>query len=792
MRGLRDMPADGGGRSRLDWLWRHQDLVIELGLLLAVELLLLAALAPSAALRDVLPYGSDHTGHPYNVSELANNLRHFRLTGWSQGWFAGFPTGVLYPVLAPGIAAIGSLIIPLAVAYKLTVLAGPLLLPPCAYLAGRLARLPRAYPVLLAVFTVPFLFDVSCNICGGSIDATMLGEYAYSWGIAFGLLALGATVRLCEGTGSRWWPPLLLGAAALAHPVTAIWTALGVALILGHSWLFNRRPPTRAIIPMVAALLLAASWWLPFLADRQFMPEPLQVKYTGYLGLLFPSNPVWGVVLTVLAASGVFLAYRNRQPFLAAIASLTVVMALAFRFLPESQVPNWRVVELWSLGRWTLAAVGCLEGVRWLVPRVRLALVRRWPDGAVRYAVPAVALLVVALAQGVPWGLWPGEQLVHSRGTHERWLELDFPAVAQAQFPGHVFGGVAANPDAAQYEAMISMLESVARRHGCGRVALDENWYGGVFRYYDELDSLPLITNGCLTTILGTLADSGDNVPAAFVAESASSVYPLLYVPNLPYLSFNLQVGIPDLRQLGVTYYLTHGGTAEAAAGKQPDLTLVGSTPSVQLWEISDAAVVAPLSNQPVVVTGLSGKLNWQRYYLYYELTSEWGQVLQTQSGPAAWPRAVAGQRPDSVAQPPVTVSDVSVTDSAISFTVSRVGIPVEVRESYFPGWQVHGGSGPYRAMPDFMVVVPTSRHVTLVYTTTAVITTAHVLGALGLLGVVALGLLDRRRRRTAPPAGASPPPRKGAAPPKGSGPGTARVQPRGTRAGPPSRGRRS
>jgi hypothetical protein len=98
------------------------------------------------------------------------------------------------------------------------------------------------------------------------------------------------------------------------------------------------------------------------------------------------------------------------------------------------------------------------------------------------------------------------------------------------------------------------------------------------------------------------------------------------------------------------------------------------------------------------------------------------------------------------------------VTDSSISFTVSRTGVPVEVRDSYFPGWQVHGASGPYRAMPDFMVVIPTSSRVTMVYTTTAVITTAHVLGLAGLLGVIVLAITERRRRRAASERAAAAP----------------------------------
>jgi hypothetical protein len=775
-----ELPATRARWDVLGAVRRHPDLAVELALLVAAEVLLLAALAPSAAFRNVLPYGSDNTGHPYNVSELAISLRDFRLTGWAQGWFAGFPTGVLYPVLAPGVAALGSLIMPLAVSYKLTVLAGPLLLPPSAYLAARLARLPRAYPVLLAVFTLPFLFDVSCSVCGGSIESTVLGEYAYSWGLAFGLLALGATVRLCDGTGSRWWPPLLLGIAALGHPVTAIWTAVGVVLILGHCWLFQRRAPRYAALPVVLALLLAATWWLPFLADHQFMPEPLEPKYTLYLSFLFPASWPWEIVLTALAAGGAFWAYRNRQLLLVGLASLSVLAALGFRFLPQSVLSNWRVVELWSLGLWMLAAVGCLEGVRWLIARLPLGRVPRLSafsplsDGGVRYAVVGTALLVVALAQGVPWGLWPGESFVSSASPHEHWLGLDFPAVPEASYPARVFGGAPVNPDVAQYDAMISMLESVARHHGCGRVATDEDVYGlNQIHYYNDIDSLPLITHGCLATILGTLSDSGDNVPAMFFAESLASVSPELSIPDIPYPKFNLPDGISFLRQLGVTYYLTHGGAAESAARRQPDLRLMGSTAQVQAWEISDAAIVAPLSNQPVVVANLPSNVSWEHYYLQYALdfvasglASEWGRVLDTQTGPGSWPREPANRQSTSAALPRVRVSHVSVTDTAISFDVSRVGIPVEVRDTYFPGWQVHGGSGPYRAMPDFMVVVPSSRHVTLVYTTTAVITTADVLGGLGLAGIAVLGFADTRRRRGTPEP-AKPTRRQGAAPAK-------------------------
>ena len=42
-------------------------------------------------------------------------------------------------------------------------------------------------------------------------------------------------------------------------------------------------------------------------------------------------------------------------------------------------------------------------------------------------------------------------------------------------------------------------------------------------------------------------------------------------------------------------------------------------------------------------------------------------------------------------------VTDVHETDDSVSFHVSRTGVPVVVRTSYFPNWEVDGADGPWR-----------------------------------------------------------------------------------------------
>ena len=43
------------------------------------------------------------------------------------------------------------------------------------------------------------------------------------------------------------------------------------------------------------------------------------------------------------------------------------------------------------------------------------------------------------------------------------------------------------------------------------------------------------------------------------------------------------------------------------------------------------------------------------------------------------------------------------------------------VKTSWYPNWKAEGADGPWRATPNFMVVVPTSKHVKLTFATTTV-----------------------------------------------------------------------
>ncbi len=85
--------------------------------------------------------------------------------------------------------------------------------------------------------------------------------------------------------------------------------------------------------------------------------------------------------------------------------------------------------------------------------------------------------------------------------------------------------------------------------------------------------------------------------------------------------------------------------------------------------------------------------------------------------------------------------------------------MPVVVKASYFPNWQASGADGPWRVTPNEMVVIPTSKHVSLHYGTTPVDYLANAATLLGIAGLGVLWWFGRRRSPDGDNDALTPPP---------------------------------
>jgi hypothetical protein len=244
---------------------------------------------------------------------------------------------------------------------------------------------------------------------------------------------------------------------------------------------------------------------------------------------------------------------------------------------------------------------------------------------------------------------------------------------------------------------------------------------------------------------------------------------------------------------------MAYSNEAKQAADNDPsELRLVARVPDLDnqapqgwnVYEVRNSPLVEGLRYPPVVATGMKSGTSATCYGTapqqgvtqvrldpweclaagWFDKTGNLARPLAA-SGPGSWkraPAALADLAPTGSPLPEVTVTKTRSTNNDISFHVSRTGVPVVVKTSYFPNWRASGAKGPWRLTPNLMVVVPTSHDVKLHYTRTGAEWLGIVVTAIGLAGLVALW-----RWRPAPL-----PPRRNRPDPDDDGPATASGEP--------------
>jgi hypothetical protein len=785
-----------------DWPWPSLETALTLALVAGATLFLLVTLEPSLWFSSTTPTGGDMGAHVWSPAYLRDVLLpNFRLTGWSPDWYAGFPAFTFYMIIpsllivivnvglvawlaipasiaiATGalwirprfgtsptrIAAIHTtafclwmLVVPVeyGIAMKLVVVAGMLCLPIAAWSAGKLAGLAFPGPAVLAVMTLPFLFDRSYNIYGGNLMSTMAGEFAYSLGLTISVVYLGVVARGFETGKGRGLAAALLALAGLTHLFAAFFAlVVTVALLL-------TRPNVRTLVwtTVMGALagLLAAFWVLPFFWNRSLLNDMGWGKERRYVAALWNRSGSFGdqdflvndpplQLFVILAVIGTIVFAIRRVRFGMALSITAMVFALAFVLLPEGRLWNVRIVPFYYLAIYLSAGLAVAEIGRWIA--------KAWSERGERVrevvtflaAVPVVlgtVVLIVFMAlplRQLPFGGlndageygWPGLRTTE-QNFGPGWLR-------------HNFNGYEGASGWTEYAYFVATMDEVGSEFGCGRSLWE---YGP-----DRLGSygtpmapmlLPHWTDGCIGSMEGLYFEASATTPYHFLLQSELSSRPSRAQRDLPYSGLDALSGAGHLQDLGVRYYMAFSEEAVAQGRAVPELTEIATAGAWVIFLVSDSELVVPLDHLPVVMDGLdAGGEEW------LIPTVAWWEAddapLVAATGPSDWPQTSVSEMEeawpgleglgdesrvslmnelaaafpsvlDRVDVDPVNVSNVEVDEFTISFEVDRVGTPVLVRSSYFPNWSVSGAEGPYRVAPNLMVVIPTDTQVELNY----------------------------------------------------------------------------
>jgi hypothetical protein len=781
--------------------------------ILAVIFITIWELHPGLIFSNTLITGGDTGSHLAVPAYLKSVGNPFNLTPWDPGWFAGMPAYTYYFILPDLLAWFGSYIVGFAIAFKLATILGSVLMPVTAYAMGRLFKAPRPIPAALAVATLPFLFDASFTIDGGNLFSTMAGEYAFSLSLALALLTVGLFARGVRTGKGYWLAALSLSATLASHVLPWLWAIEAVIVVVIFELLQRRgigdpndlddsdakgdyaRPLRFALVAGLISFGLSA-WWLTSFITTQ--------KYTNSMGYTNDSvktlhdiftqlgwfNSAGGaagdrwVILLALVALIVAFWVRDRLGMI--LTTLAVLSIGAYVLDPQNVIWNERLVPFWfiaiHLSAGWLLGYGLLRWARRPATKMGRFMVqigeRRFsftteataPEvlpaqmsvgtpsttGDVedagaratrRIARATVLVLVFGLLSVVPGLISPIASALSLNTTGNQvtsWSQYNYAGYqAQAAWP--------------EYQNLMNTMVTVGKRYGCGRAMWEYNSNEGRFGTPEALMLMPYWTNNCIDSMEGLFFESSATTPYHFLDQAELSVAPSNPMVGLPYGGLNVAFGVQHLQMLGVRYYVAFSPSTIEQANADPALTLIAKTkkwplPGYQwfIYKIAKSPMVEPLTHLPNIVANTSSRVGWLHANTTWWLDPKLWSTVAASSGPSNWPRATSVHTMNvKTTLPKVAVSDVKVGLQSISFHVSRIGVPVLVKISYFPRWHVTGATGPYRVSPNLMVVVPTTKDVSMVYGSTPLLTLSNIVTDLvSLAGIATLYAYIRRRRQ--------------------------------------------
>ena len=604
-------------------------------------------LQPRLLFLNTTPTGGDTGAHVWFPAYLRDHLLPWRVAGWTDASYAGFPAGQFYFPFPALLIVLLDTVLPYNIAFKLVTALGPVALPIGAYVFGRGIRVPRPAPALFAVGATAFLFfkdggDATMrydhHIMGGTLTNTLAGEYSFTIAVACALLFLGTLAMALETRHRLWIPALFLAATLTSHLVVGVF-AFVAALVI---WLCSRpfKNTGRAVAIGAVGVALTAVWLVPLAATLKYTTdmryEPVGTGYTdpwllGRFGISLPTSfdwlflsEMWFLFLFALVAIGAGIAYRRRSTLIVgAITFLAGTVFLGWELLRDilGKAPAWnlRLLPFWYLMLYLLAALGAAEIARWAAQFFSWVVhgSARDDDG-----VPALdpkpretarRLATRLIIIGVVAALFATVVLVRinaTKGYVTYWAKYNYTGYE---------GGTVVDSTAKDYAEYRAFIDTAAALPP-GRMLWEPSSSIGRYGTPLALMMLPYWTDGRISSMEGLYYESSATTPYHFLAAATLTPTPSNAVRGLPYrTSADFNLGVRYLQLLGVRYYAAMPDMQQLAASN-PALREVATVPDLdvgpplgwKIYEVADSPVVAPLRYQPVVARDLQPDENWK------------------------------------------------------------------------------------------------------------------------------------------------------------------------------------
>ena len=710
----------------------------------ALGSLLIIFLRIELVFSDLLPTGGDMGAHivptKFFVTELFNN---FKLSGWSQDWFAGYPVYYFYFPLPPIITSLLNFIFPFSISFKTMVLISQVLLVVSIEMLMR--KNSKEFSFYGFGVGLLYLLTESFTIFGGNLASSLAGQYSFTYSIAFGNLSIFYLVK-SKYKYSIEIAALLIGLSVLSHliPFMIYLPIFAFYFVKSDIKIYKK------ISAFLFFLFVAARFSIVLFLNLEFTTN---MTYTPYTQL---SDLVKSDVLPIVIGTAIYIISSKSKTSLKAISGFEIYLLFISIYLffygPESALWNGRIVPFFNLGIIILFFNLLHFDIKNLTKKIQG-----------KYPLLLFILLINSYFMYLYYSKWGNTYSITTISVILIVLFMFLISINSRNFLFYTtivsltFGTLSYLPhwlnwNFSGYESKSNWTDITTLYEGLdtlepGRIMWEPNSDLNKYGTPMVLMTIPMFTDH--QSVEGLYFDSSITTPFHFLAVSGVAERPSNPVGGLTYINGEFDKGFRLMEDLGVDYFIAYTSSIKDKANKDENFNFLFSNEVFNVYSINTKKVELVGDNLYI----------FESPDFYERLRNA---VLRAGSEQSFFESAyknfkdelnykIIENYDESYADPgdkntTLLISDLNIQNELITFKTNKPNQLHLIKVSYFPNWKIKNGYGPFRISPSFMAVIPKDEFVEIKFESSNTEKALNLLSILTLFGALLITYKYKKR----------------------------------------------
>ena len=685
---------------------------------------------------DNTPTGGDMGAHVVPIKYFIENFASsFKINGWSNDWFAGYPLYFFYFPFPAILTYLFNLIVPYGVAFKLMV-AGSIVI-----VVYSIEKLFRKEDYLFSHIGIGaglmFALTESFTIYGGNLASTLAGQFSFTYSLGFANLAIYYITK----SKHKYKVPIssiFLSLCLLSHLIPFILYLPAYAIY----WLIKKEKIQLKFMSIFMFTTLVTRFIVPLIYNLEFTTNMSYTPYTRVKDLIKPDIlPYLFLLFLFFLGRFNFKKLRENKTFSLFEFYLVLMSVSLYFFVPEGALWNGRLVPFFNLG---------IIIIFFKILDFLLNDILQLQQGKLNTNL--IIISSVAVCMYIFYDKWIefnryklfvftiigltflGLLLFYNSSYKLFTLGVFVFVISSMSFLPHWvnwnFTGYEGKEDWQEIEALYSSLEKLPPGRIMWEPNSDLNKYGTPM----VLMTIPLFTDH--SSMEGLYFDSSITTPFHFIAVSGLADRPSNPVGGLSYINNDFEKGVEYLYDLGIDYYITYTESITDKAMNNKDLTLLFVSDPFSVFKIETSKIelvdqrIEIFPRIPFYERTSSSIFRDTRYQNFFEKAYNNFRNLDEY-------RVIelpSGVNLKSSNYDDLQISDLIISSDEIKFTTNKPNELHMIKVSYFPNWKIDKGLGPYRISPSFMAIVPHQSNVLLSFERTNIETYSFYFGLFSLV----------------------------------------------------------